>query len=113
MHRKLVRPTPSEKVVDYDDGDPYSCMAAGHAEEKMQRALEERVEQCFGKAAQELTRLAKQDQASVKTALFDIWTRARLAETSPELAHWAAQQLADLGNSSLLEYDKSNPPRSQ
>ena len=107
MRPKPVRPTPSEKVVDYDDGDPYSCIAAGHQEERLQRALQDRVEQCFGKPAAALELLVNEDIDSVKTALYDIWTRACQTETGSDLARWAAEQLANLGDSSLADYDKS------
>ena len=107
--KRPVRPVPTEKIVDYDDGDPYSCMAAGRAEEDMQRALQARVEECFGKPAEQLQKLVSQDRASVRTALFDIWTGGRLTRQRGKLAEWAAEQMALLGDSSLADYDRVYP----
>lgn len=109
MPPRPVRPTPSEKVLDYDDGDPYSCMAAGRQEDLLQKALQDRVELCFGRPAEQLRRLAEEDPASVKTALFDLWAQARETRTRPDLARWAAEQMAHLGDSSLVDFDRANP----
>lgn len=105
MKSKPARPRPSEKITDYDDGDPYSCIAAGVQEEKLQRDLQARVEQCFG-ASGNLEFLIHLDQTSVKTALYDIWNQQREPGGNRALADWAAQQMAALGDSSLVEYDR-------
>lgn len=110
MHAKPPRPQPAEKVVDYDDGDPYSCIAAGSQENKLQEALQKRVESCYGKPDGQLAQLASADLASVKTALYDIWDRERKTQHNPELGTWAAVQSGQLGNRSLIDYDQSHPP---
>ncbi len=107
MTSKPVRPTPREKVVDYDDGDPYSCIAAGRHEEDLQKALQAQVEACYEQPDSRLEVLVSQDRASVKTALFDIWERERRTRQRPQLATWAAEQMAQLGDSSLRDYDLS------
>lgn len=106
MKSKPPRPQPQEKVTSYDDGDPYSCIAAGAQEEKLQRALQRRVEQCFGQSAQQLQLLVHLDRDSVKTALYDIWSAEREPGRNRALADWAAQQMAALGDSSLVDYDR-------
>ena len=45
MRAKPPRPQPSEKVLDYDDSDPYSCIAAGFQEDQQQAKLQQRVEE--------------------------------------------------------------------
>lgn len=110
MRAKPPRPKPTEKVLDYDDGDPYSCIAAGNQEDRLQRQLQEQVEGCFGKADDELARLAAKDRASVKTALYDIWERERRTRHNPKLGTWAAVQMGLLGNRSLVDYDQAYPP---
>jgi hypothetical protein len=97
MMSKPPRPRPAEKVTDYDDRDPYSCVAAGAQEERLQRDLQARVEQCFGRPGQPLQFLLLLDQASVRTALYDIWDREREAGKNRALADWAAQQMAAIG----------------
>lgn len=69
MLQKPLRPEPTEKITDYDDGDPYSCIAAGRQEERLQEALAREVEACFPAAAEDLERLVRRDAASVLTAL--------------------------------------------
>jgi hypothetical protein len=108
MSSKPVRPTPSEKVLDYDDGDPYSCVAAGNQESHLQRALQERIEACYGKPNREIDFLSGKDPASAKTALYDIWDRERQTRSNKALGDWAAEQMARLGDKSLVSYDKSN-----
>ena len=102
------RPQPGEKVTDYDDGDPYSCIAAGAAERARQRHLQEKVEQCYGHGPEVLASLLAKDTASVKTALYDIWLEAQKLRPNPGLRAWAAEQMARLGNRSLQEYDRGN-----
>jgi len=110
MHAKPPRPQPSEKVLDYDDGDPYSCIAAGYQENQLQERLLQRVEECYGKPDSELAQLASADLASFKTALYDIWERERKTRHNPKLGTWAADQSGQLGNRSLISYDQSHPP---
>ncbi|MFN8611484.1 MAG: hypothetical protein U0931_28315 [Vulcanimicrobiota bacterium] len=107
MRAKPPRPQPSEKVLDYDDGDPYSCMAAGREEERLQQKLLQQVFECFGHSESVLDGLAQRDLAGVQTALYDIWDGNGVASPSKELSAWAAAQAARLGNRSLLEYDRS------
>jgi hypothetical protein len=106
MKSKPPRPHPKEKITDYDDGDPYSCVAAGAHEDKLQRDLQARVEQCFGKSQGQLQFLMRLDPASVKTALYDIWDREREPGGNRDLADWAARQTAELGDPALVEYDR-------
>ncbi|MBS2035170.1 hypothetical protein JST97_09275 [bacterium] len=106
MRQKPQRPQPTEKVLDYDDGDPYSCIAAGREEERLQQRLQRSVEECYGEPEQRLERLAEQDLASVKTALYDIWDRERSSQSNPELGDWAAAQMGRLGDRRLLDYER-------
>lgn len=107
--RKPARPQPPERILDYDDGDPYSCIAAGSQEDKLQRQFQARVEACYGKPEQDFARLAKEDLAGVKTALYHVWERERQSGAR-ELADWAAERMGQLGNRSLIEYDRFQTP---
>ncbi len=110
MSEKPPRPQPGEKIIDHDDGDPYSCMAAGRAEERLQEALEQEVEACFPGPVQRLERLVRRDLASVKTALYDLWDRMRGRRGERAKAQWAAERLADLGEPAVLRYDQESAP---
>lgn len=86
--------------MKYDDGDPYSCMAAGWAETNARRWPPERVarfraqvESCFGKPEDSLRRLLDEDRPQVILILRKIQTGSR----SQDKARWAAQQLSRLG----------------
>ena len=72
MRAKPPRPQPSEKVLDYDDGDPYSCMAAGREEERLQQKLLQQVFECFGHSESVLDGLAQRDLAGVQKGLHTI-----------------------------------------
>lgn len=104
---RLIRPAPLPVVEDYDDGDPYSCMAAGRAELDLRQSWQRRVQDCFGAPPEKLQKLVKQDQANVKGALFDIWMEIRKNSKGNALSQWAATQLEELGYSSLSEYDRT------
>lgn len=105
MQPKPPRPQPTEKILDYDDGDPYSCIAAGNAEDKLQRDLQQRVADCFTNPRGSLELLARLDLASVKTALYDIWNEGR--DNRAPIATWAAEQYANLGDDALIRYDRA------
>lgn len=107
MPPKPARPEPTEKVTDYDDGDPYSCIAAGRREEDLQRALRQKVQECFGEPPEKLQHWADSDLASVKTALYDIWNEARETPATADMARWAAERMAHYGDPSLQEYDRA------
>lgn len=104
-----VRPEPKEKISDYDDGDPYSCMAAGRAEYDMQKSLQRQVMAARSGPPESLQSLIQKDSASVQTAFYDIWLENRGKDAS--LASWAAEQMKLLGNASLAEYDLAHPAR--
>ncbi|MCA9794171.1 MAG: hypothetical protein KC910_20325 [Candidatus Eremiobacteraeota bacterium] len=75
-------------IEDYDDGDPYSCIAAGFAER-----LPARVEACFHAPPGELASLASIDRGAVKSILRQILERS---QGTPK-GDWAERQLAELG----------------
>jgi len=73
--------------MDYDDGDPYSCIAAGYAERQAREWLPERmaklkseVHQCFGKPVEELNRLLDLDKSKVILVLGGYLLRVRIRE---------------------------------
>ena len=101
------RPKPKDKITDYDDGDPYSCMAVGRAELDLQISLQKRVSACYGRSDEALQPLLEQDPASVKTALYDIWSENRGAP----LANWAADHMERLGSPQLKQFDQAHPRR--
>ena len=104
MPKKPPRPIPSYLIDDYDDGDPYACIAAGSAEHSMEQSTLRQVEACFGQAGP--LEAHGNSLANIKTALYDIWLRDRSSEQSLAKADWAAEQMAILGDSSLLDYDR-------
>lgn len=106
MFPKPPRPTPSEKILDYDDGDPYSCMAAGAEEDRLQKELEREVETCLG-APEKLALLVRRDPAGVRTALYDLWDRKRGVSALRRQARWAAERLAELGLPDVLRFDRA------
>lgn len=99
MRPKPVRPQPGQKVGD----------ATEARETRLQNQLQSRVEQCFTQPPDKLQFLVALDKASVKTALFDIWSAAR---ENPALRNWAAAQMAALGDPSLQAYDAAGEERS-
>ena len=105
---RLIRPAPLPKIEDYDDGDPYSCMAAGRAELDMQRDWQRRVEECFEAPPEKLEQLLKRDRGNVKGALFDLWMDIRKKGKRNALSGWAAAQLEELGYPWLAEYDREH-----
>ena len=86
--------------MDYDDGDPYSCIAAGYAEQEARKWTPERLaklkmdlERCYGKPAEELKRLLAMDKSRVIMALREIHAGSQ----SEEIRRWADEQLSLLG----------------
>lgn len=96
--KKPPRPPQPELVQDYDDGDPYSCIAAGAEDQRRYQALLKQVEQCYGRPDLDLRRLGP----GVQTALYDIWHRSQ----RQPLGLWAAEHLAALGRPDVLEYER-------
>ncbi|MGE0494882.1 MAG: hypothetical protein AB7S38_37070 [Vulcanimicrobiota bacterium] len=74
-------------IEDYDDGDPYSCIAAGFFER-----LPAEVEACFDSRPDDLARLVRVDRGAVKSILRQILERS---QGTPK-GDWAARQLAAL-----------------
>lgn len=74
--------------------------------------MSSRVSQCFDKklGPEALQGLVREDLASVKVALYDFWNSGRYHKTMHALGTWAAEQMALLGDPSLVEYDKAVPP---
>lgn len=120
MTRVPQRPFPGPslrelQIDDYDDGDPYSCMAAGAAEQNHNKAVKARlddllfrVESCFGEPEAALQQLIEEDVDNVKAVLYDIWYNGRFIFNGKKAqADWAAQQSARLGNAALVEYDRN------
>lgn len=105
---RLIRPAPLPTVEDYDDGDPYSCIAAGRAELEMQRDWQRRVEECFAAPPAKLEHLLNYDRAKAKGALFDIWMAIRKNGKGNELSRWAAAKLEELDYPWLAEYDQKH-----
>lgn len=106
-----ARPDPSFEE-DYDDGDPYSCIAAGVAGVTSKLAeLTVKVEQCYGQPAENLQALVEEDRKSTISALWEIWYKYRFIfpARSPQHANWAAEQAALLDYSALVEYDRRPP----
>lgn len=101
-----IRPQAPE-ISDYDDGDPYSCMAAGFAEHKQQEALKKQVESCLFDSEDTLLSLFKTSPAGVKTALYDIWHQFRKISARQDKAERAARLLADFGEPAVLEYHRA------
>lgn len=75
-------------IDDYDDGDPYSCLAAAFAER-----LPTAVEACFQGPSDELARLVRVDRGGVKSILRQIVERS----AGTPKGDWAARQLDQLG----------------
>lgn len=109
MLDRLIRPAPPYVVEDYDDGDPYSCMAAGRAEWDFRQGWMRRVEKCFGAPPEQLQELLSEHRDHTKGALFDVWMEIRREGPGNELSAWAAARLAELGYRHLVEYDKKDP----
>lgn len=120
MRKVPVRPKPSRAldvdahtIDDYDDGDPYSCIAAGAAEDrakaaaaKAMAALRIRVESCMGQPENRLDELVAEDAASVKAILYDLWYDCRFIRAGKsDIADWAAGESARIGNTTMLDYD--------
>ena len=100
------RPPQPELIDDYDDGDPYACMAAGAAERDLLKEWENRVRHCYGQPQSQLGGVVKASSKEiVGVCLYDIW---ELARRSGDLAlrDWAAEQMAWLGDPSLREFDQ-------
>jgi hypothetical protein len=104
-------PEPPTTEEDYDDGDPYACMAAGaagiEAKNPNYRYL---VGQCVHGPAKQFQALVDKDLASVKVALWDLWSTSRGDGDHSKQREWAARQMALLGDASLVEYDQDVPP---
>lgn len=108
MRAKPPRPPEPPEDDAYDSGDPYSCIAAGAAGVAKPTVIY-RVGQCYEKR-QPLTQLVQEDLASVKVALYDLWDSGRYYKHRRKQGTWAAQQMALLGDPSLVEYDREVPP---
>ena len=102
------RPDPSFEE-DYDDGDPYSCIAAGAAGvlSKLD-ALVTEVDACYGQPAEKLEALVRSDRKSTISALWEVWYKNRRIKSPPDhpRADWAAEQSALLGNTSIVEFEQ-------
>lgn len=122
MSKLPARPKPSraldvqaQVIEDYDDGDPYSCMAAGFAEDKAKASAADalaifrmRVECCRDEHPNEMKKLLEEDAESLKAVLYDIWYDCRFIHAKKgDVADWAAKESAKIGNKTLLEYDQS------
>jgi hypothetical protein len=104
-------PAPPAAEEDYDDGDPYACMAAGAAGiESKNPNYRYLVGQCVHRPAEQLQPLIDKDLASVKVALYDLWREGRQDGLFSKQREWAARQMALLGDASLVEYDQEVPP---
>ncbi len=102
------RPDPSFEE-DYDDGDPFSCIAAGAAGVPSRlEALTARVKKCYGQPPEKLQELVDADRKSTISALWEVWYNDRHLQSPPNhrRADWAAEQSALLGNTSLVEYER-------
>lgn len=108
MLPKPTRPPEPPDEDNYDSGDPYGCIAAGAAGVGKPTMIY-RVGQCYEKR-QPLTKLVQEDLASVKVALYDLWNSGRYHKHRHKEGTWAAQQMALLGDSSLVDYDRQVPP---
>jgi hypothetical protein len=102
MKKLPPRPEPATFIEDYDDGDPYSCMAAGFAEVGMQKTFTKRVKACMGKPDLDLHKLCLENRKAVKFALYELWLEA----DDPAVRSWTAEEMAKLGDKSLLDYDR-------
>lgn len=110
--KKPTRPEPPKlEEEDYDDGDPYSCMAAGAAGVEMKNPnYPYLLGQAFENGNQaQVQELIERDIASVKTALWDLWNRGRNYRSFHNEGKWAAKQMELLGDSSLVDYDEAFP----
>jgi hypothetical protein len=109
--QKPPRPIPTLVEEDYDDGDPFSCMAAAAAgiQQKQPNYLYLVDQACQERQPDKLDDLAAQDLSCVKAALYDIWDSGRNHPNLRDRGSWAAQQMARLGDSSLVEYDEAMP----
>ena len=102
------RPDPSFEE-DYDDGEPYSCMAAGAAGVPSRLdALVAKVDGCYGESAEKLEALVQADRKSTISALWEVWYKNRRLKSPPDhlKADWAAEQSALLGNTSIVESER-------
>ncbi len=107
---KPARPPDPNDNPDFDDGDPYSCIAAGAAGVGKQTMLS-RVRQCFETTkTEQFNELMKEDLASVKVALYDMWNSGRSHKGAAKAGSWAAEQMSKIGDSSLVDYDRAVPP---
>ncbi len=98
------RPEPELEIDEYDDSDPYACMAAPAVETKWDRYVGT-VEACGDSG--ELDLLYGESAANVMTALFDLWLENR-REGNRALAAWAAREAERLGDDRLVGYDERN-----
>lgn len=111
--QKPPRPkSPPEVEEDYDDGDPYSCIAAGAAgiEPKVPNYRYLLTDAFKRNRPHEVRALVERDPAWVRVALYDIWDSERESRHSRDRAVWAARLMADMGDPSLVEYDQAEPP---
>lgn len=98
---------------DYDDGDPYACIARGadlelyHARQRA-RQFQEQVAECFYSGDADLERLLEQDRTAVIESLESLFEEEPWKH--PRRRHWAALKLHDLGRRSPLQLWKSQAP---
>lgn len=99
-------------MPDYDETDPYSCLAAGARELGIGGpSLEDKVRACFPKDRNELERLLQKDREGVLYALRTIWGKdhGRYYEHNVARARWAARELAQFGDPTLWEREQKDP----
>lgn len=86
----------SESETDYDDGDPYSCIAYGYWQSRQMpaRSAVEQLEEEIGKhqawgvseKEPELLKLLNRDPELSRLALKNLWNSSRTE--NPKLARW-------------------------
>jgi hypothetical protein len=77
---------------DYDDGDPYSCIAYGF--EQWLRAFKVKVRNCYGRPDYEIKKLYREDPKRVLEILNAL--HLSCSESEPGLAAWALAKSTDL-----------------
>ena len=116
MQKPLPPERPEFEEEDYDDGDPYSCIAAGAAGIKTKGVPPSPnygylLWKAFTKDDSDAVRqMAEKDPVGVKYALYAMWDNGRDFVPHRDRGQWAGQQMAELGDPSLVEYDLAVPP---
>lgn len=107
---KKAVPVKPQITVDYDDSDPYSCIAAGAAERGLNLySTEDLVYSIYpSRSSARIKALTGKDRNGVVDALRKIWGRAHGRQVYDEqLAWWAAEHLKALGDSTLVERERN------